>query len=63
MINIDMWYENKYTESDKIDICFYPNYGEYRGNIYKNNQIIGDYSCNDSIELQNTFSHLSFNWN
>ena len=49
-------------EADKIDVSFYPNDGEYRGNIYKNGKIIGDYTCNDSIELEKTFSQLKFNW-
>lgn len=62
MINIDMWYGDKATEADKIDITFYPNDGEYRGNIYKNSKAIGDYSCNNSIELEKYFSHLHFNW-
>ena len=62
MISIDMWYGDKHTEADKIDASFYPNDGEYKGNIYKNGKIIGDYSCNDSVELENTFSQLKFNW-
>lgn len=62
MINIDMWYGNSAAEADKIDITFYPNGAEYRGNIYKDNKIIGDYSCNDSIELEKAFPQLSFNW-
>lgn len=62
MINIDMWYCDKPEEADKIDIFFYPNTGEYRGNIYKNNKIIGDYVATDSLEIENTFSQLSFNW-
>lgn len=62
MINIDMWYGHKHTEADKIDVSFYPNDGEYRGNIYKNRKIIGDYTCNDSVELEKTFSQLNFNW-
>lgn len=62
MIKIDMWYKDNYIEADKIDITFYPNNGEYRGNIYKNGKIIGDYVCNDSIELEKTFSQLNFNW-
>lgn len=40
MINIDMWYGDKHTESDKIDVSFYPNDGEYRGNIYKNGKLL-----------------------
>lgn len=62
MINIDMWYGNSYKEADKIDVIFYPNDCEYRGNIYKNDKIIGDYSCKDSVELENKFKQLQFNW-
>lgn len=63
MMNIDMWHGDSYKESDKIDVNFYPNDGEYRGNIYKSGKCIGDYTCNDSVELERTFSHLKFNWN
>lgn len=62
MLNIDMWYNNKSSEADKIDVTFYPNDGKYRGNIYKDGKAIGDYSCNDSVELEKYFSHLHFNW-
>ena len=67
MIRIDMWYGNKRKEADKIDVTFYPNDGEYRGNIYKEGIIIGDYTCNNSIELERNFPQLHFNgkceWN
>ena len=46
----------------KIDICFYGNEGRYRGNIYKDGKIIGDYVCNDSVELEKKFTQLTFNW-
>lgn len=62
MIKIDMWHKDDCKTADKIDITFYPNDGEYRGNIYKDNKCIGDYTCNDSIELEKTFSQLIFNW-
>lgn len=62
MIDIDMWYGDNYKEADAIDITFYPNAGEYRGNIYKNRKIIGDYTCNDSVELENKFNQLEFIW-
>ena len=62
MIKIDMWYGDSHTEADKIDIFHYPNAGEYRGNIYKNNEMIGDYTCDNSIELEKTFTQLQFNW-
>ncbi len=62
MINIDMWYGNSHKEADKIDVTFYPGDEEYRGNVYKDGKIIGDYACNDSVELENTFTQLKFNW-
>lgn len=63
MIKIDMWYGDSYKEADKIDISFYDQDCEYRGNIYIDGKIIGDYRCNDSVKLQKTFSHLKFDWN
>lgn len=63
MINIDMWYGDDHKEADKIDFSFYPNDGEYRGNIYKDGKIIGDYTSNDSLELEKAFPQLVFNWN
>ena len=62
MLKIDMWYGNKPSDADKIDITFYPNEGKYRGNIYKDGKAIGDYVCNDSVELEKKFSQLQFNW-
>ena len=62
MVKIDMWYGDSPTEADKIDIEFYDLDAEYRGNIYKNGKIIGDYSCKSSIELEKAFPQLQFNW-
>ena len=62
MINIDMWHGDDHKDADKISISFYPNDEEYRGNIYKDNKIIGDYTCDDSVELEKSFSQLVFNW-
>lgn len=59
---IDMWYKDDLEKVDKIDITFYPNDGEYRGNIYIKGKTVGDYVCNSSIELEKTFSNLDFNW-
>lgn len=59
---IDMWYGDNYKECDKVDICFYPNNGEYRGNIYKNKKCIGDYCLKSSQDIEKKFSHLTFNW-
>ncbi len=62
MINIDIWYGDGHKEADKIDITFYPNDGVYRGNIYKDGKIVGDYVCNDCLELEKNFPQLAFNW-
>ena len=62
MINIDMWYGDNYKDADRIDICFYPCDGKYRGNIYKDRKCIGDYTCDDSVELETTFNQLDFKW-
>lgn len=62
MIKIDMWYGNDHKQADKIDINFYDQDCEYRGNIYINEKIVGDYVCNDSVELEKSFPQLKFNW-
>ena len=62
MINIDMWYNDDYKKANKIDITFYPNNSEYRGNIYIDNKIVGDYVCDNSIELEHKFKQLTFKW-
>lgn len=61
-IMIDMWYGDKKEDADKIDISFYPGDGEYRGNIWKDGHMIGDYVCNDSLALENLFPQLKFAW-
>lgn len=62
MLNIDMWYNNAVEEADKITVTFSDIDAMYRGNICKDNKIIGDYSCNDSVELEKAFPQLQFNW-
>ena len=62
MLNIDMWYNNAVEEADKITVTFSDIDAMYRGNNYKDNKIIGDYSCNDSVELEKAFPQLQFNW-
>lgn len=63
MIKIDMWYNDKPTDADKIDVFFYDLDCKHRGNIYKAGRIIGDYVCTDSTELEKVFPQLVFNWN
>lgn len=62
MVKIDMWYGDSPKDADKIDVTFYPNTCEYRGNIYKDGEMIGDYSCKSSLELEKAFPQLRFNW-
>lgn len=62
MINIDMWYNNDHSEADRITVTFSDIDAIYRGNIYKDNKIIGDYSCNNSVEIEKAFPQLQFNW-
>lgn len=62
MLKIDMWYSDDVSKADKISMSFYPNGGEYRGNIYRNEVCIGDYVCSDSVELEKAFPQLHFNW-
>ena len=58
MINVDMWYGNKVEEIQKLDIFFYPNEGQYRGNFYKDGKAIGDFTTDDSVELEMYFLGL-----
>lgn len=62
MINLDMWYGDNYKECDKIDIFFNDSSCSYWGNIYKNDKCIGDYICNNSVEIEETFKHLPIIW-
>lgn len=62
MIQIDMWYGNKPTEADKIDITFNDLDARCRGNIYKQGRIIGDYTCTNSTLLEKVFPQLVINW-
>ena len=62
MIKIDMWYGDDHKKADRIDINFYDLDCQYRGNIYIREKIVGDYMCNDSLELEKAFPHLTFNW-
>jgi len=53
-MKIEIWYRGETIES--ADCFFYPNAGEYRGNLYnKDGQIIGDYVSRDSVEIEERF--------
>lgn len=40
---------------DKATATFYPNEGIWRGNLYKGGKIVGDFVCDDSVELERKF--------
>ena len=63
MIKIDMWYNDKPTDADNVDVFFNDLDCKYMGNIYKAGKIIGDYVCTDTKELEKVFPQLVFNWN
>lgn len=60
MIKIDMWYGDKREVADKVDVTFSDLDCVYRGNIYKNGKMIGDYTCNNVSELGNAFPQVTF---
>ena len=60
MINLDFWYNDKVEDIDRIDVVYYSYC--YRGNMYINNKVVGDFETDDSCLLEKTFPQLIFNW-
>ena len=53
-MKIDFWYGE--DEIAYADCYFYPNEGEYRGNVYNaDGRIIGDYTSRNSVEIEKRF--------
>ena len=52
IMTVDLWYGDKLKDIDGADCYFYPNEGIYRGNLYKGNKCVGDYSSTDSCEIE-----------
>lgn len=61
-LHVDMWYGDTVEDADKIDISFSDCDCVYRGNIWKNGKMIGDYWCDDCAILEKLFPQLNFNW-
>lgn len=59
MISIDMWYKNNPKEITGIDWSFSDLDAVYRGNLYKNEKMIGDYEADTMQEVQKAFPHLA----
>jgi len=51
----DFWYGHNIKDVDSASVAFYPNDVVFRGWMYSNGRIIGDYETDDSIELQRIF--------
>jgi hypothetical protein len=59
---VDMWYNDKISDVDKITWGFYDLDCQYRGNMYINNKCVGDFSTPDSLAIQQTFPQLKIVW-
>lgn len=59
MIDIDMWYGDKSEEVTGINWSFYGYDAIYRGNLYKGDKMIGDYTADTMQEVQEAFPQLS----
>lgn len=60
MLKIDVWYKDE--KIARYDCFFYPNDGIYRGNLFnRDGKVIGDYWCNDSVELENRMKYWNKN--
>ena len=59
-ILIDMWYGDDHLTADKITVAFYDLDNEYRGNIYRRGEIIGDFSARSWEPLEKAFPQLTF---
>lgn len=62
MFEINMWYDNKIEEVDKLDIIISGIDGMYRGNVFIKGKYVGDYVTDDSTLLEKKFPQLIFNW-
>lgn len=53
-MKIDLW--SKDEKAAFVSCFFYPNDGEYRGNLYnKDGKAIGGFSARDSVEIERRF--------
>ena len=61
MLKIDMWYGDELSDIDKYDVFWSDRDLVYRGNFYKDDKIIGDYSCNYISDLYDKLDGLAVN--
>lgn len=55
MINLNMWYNDDPNTIDSITYTFYANDGQYRGNLFKAGRIVGDYTADNSVDIEKRF--------
>lgn len=58
MLKVDMWYGDSVRNVDRVDVFFYPEVGQYRGNLYMNGKAVGDFYSNDSVEVERRFRRI-----
>lgn len=53
-MKVDIWYPGEHVAG--ADCFFYPNDGEYRGNLFNSEgRIVGDYAAKNSTEIERRF--------
>ena len=60
MIKVDFYGKN--GKPNGIRIFSNDTTGKYWGYLYKDLKIIGDFSADNSQEIENRFSYLNINW-
>lgn len=51
MIYVDMWHGDRASDADRIDVTFSDAECVYRGNVWINGHIVGDYTANTAQEI------------
>lgn len=59
---INMIYDHKPTEADRITVYFNDLSATYAGSLYKDGEAIGDYYTADSLEIEATFTQFRNIW-
>ena len=53
-MQVDIWYQGEQVAA--ASVTFYPNNGEYRGNLYNaSGRTIGDFTSKNSAEIEKRF--------
>jgi len=56
---IDFWYGHKKEDVVFLNYSFYPNDGEFRGNLWsQDKKIIGDFKTSNFNKIKETFPNL-----